>query len=435
MEFPDNGARAIGRAGAVAADPEDGLALVYNPAGLGSQMGLRFLLDSKLCMQGLLFKGTGQDSVTNDGGPFFAPAGVFSYGFGAVGPLQGLTVAIGAVGPSAVGRLSYPEDGAQRYGLISSDFFIAYYSLGVGADINDWLSVGLTGQLLHGTASFSQAVWSGFGRGTDPDFDTVVNIDVTSGFIPTGVFGITVRPIESLALGLSYRPKLRFTAEGDLVSQLPESPEVLAAAPKQVGKGAELLLTFPHVIRLGAEWSGIDHLAIEVDLVYEGWSAFEAIEVRPKNVVIESNVGDPTPLEDIVLQKDFNDAWSVRLGADYNLVSDRLVVRGGYLYESSAIPDKSISVDFANWGRHAVSIGASLTLFGVIVDVAYAHHFIPTKEIDHSAVMQVTTPPLADPQSLPVPEQSVVGNGYYSATLDVISLAVRVPWDDLRSEF
>ena len=34
MEYPDNGTIAIGRGGAHAANPEDGLAFQYNPAGL-----------------------------------------------------------------------------------------------------------------------------------------------------------------------------------------------------------------------------------------------------------------------------------------------------------------------------------------------------------------------------------------------------------------
>ncbi len=144
-----------------------------------------------------------------------------------MGPLSALTVALGFNTPSAIGKETYPgthpptpplppDQAGQRYALMSSDFFIIYYSAAVAASYKDWLSAGVTFQLVHGTAKFSQAVWSGPAMGTDPTNDSIANIDVTSGWIPTAVFGVTVRPIPKLALGLSYRPRVDFNASGTL---------------------------------------------------------------------------------------------------------------------------------------------------------------------------------------------------------------------------
>src|SRR4051812_567452 len=133
IEHPDLGTVALGRAGAYAADPVDGYALQYNPAGFAKQRGLRVTFDSSFNWQGLTFTPVGGAqsplaSASNDAGPFWEPGGAISYGLGPVGPLSGLTFALGVVGPSAVGKESFPANGPQRYALISSDFFIAYYS-------------------------------------------------------------------------------------------------------------------------------------------------------------------------------------------------------------------------------------------------------------------------------------------------------------------
>lgn len=48
IEYPDNGTLAIGRGGAYAANPEDGLAFQYNPAGLAQQRGPRLTLDARM---------------------------------------------------------------------------------------------------------------------------------------------------------------------------------------------------------------------------------------------------------------------------------------------------------------------------------------------------------------------------------------------------
>src|SRR4051812_26409001 len=149
IEHPDVGTVAIGRGGAYAADPDGGLALQYNPAGLAAQGGLRATLDGTVAWQRLTFTPTGGGgaAVSNGAAPFVAPAMVASFGLGPTGPLEGLTFALGATGPSAIGRQSYPAGGAQRYALIDSDTTIVYWSAAVAAAFTRWLAAGVTLQL------------------------------------------------------------------------------------------------------------------------------------------------------------------------------------------------------------------------------------------------------------------------------------------------
>src|SRR5262249_50686746 len=74
VEHPDVGITAIGRAGAYAADPVDGFAMQYNPAGFASQKGLRVTFDSSFAWQGLTFASSAPSatpvaSVSNSAGP------------------------------------------------------------------------------------------------------------------------------------------------------------------------------------------------------------------------------------------------------------------------------------------------------------------------------------------------------------------------------
>ena len=145
IEHPDIGAIAIGRGGAYAAAPTDGLAMQYNPAGFASQHGLHLTLDANLGWQQLSFApATGGATVSNSAGPFLVGAPIASYGFGRVGPLSALTVALGFTTPSAIGKQTYPgthppmmplppEQAGQRYALMSSDYFIIYYSAAIAA--------------------------------------------------------------------------------------------------------------------------------------------------------------------------------------------------------------------------------------------------------------------------------------------------------------
>lgn len=426
VEHPDVGTVALGRGGAYAAEPDGGLALEYNPAGFGRQAGLRATVDGSLAWQRLTFApADGSPPVSNGAGPFRAPAAVVSWGAGALGPLAGLTFALGVAGPSAIGKLAYPADGAQRYALISSDTSIAYWSAAVAAAFNRWLAAGVTLQLVKGTARFTQAVWSGDAAGTNPAEDAIAHVDVTSGFIPTAVLGITARPTDRVAVGVSYRPRFTFDASGTLTTDLPASARAIGA--HQVGTDTGFSLPMPDVVRAGVLVRPRARWLVEVDVVLERWSALSALELEPHGITLVSdNLGTSKPLPNIVFQKNFEDAFSVRVGGEHELVPGRLAVRAGYLHETSAVPLASTSVDFPNWDRDVVALGASVAIppTPVTLDVAYAHHVLPTRAVSASAITQVVTPCLTPGCSDPAP--TTVGNGTYSASLDVLWVSLRM---------
>jgi long-subunit fatty acid transport protein len=425
LEHPDVGTIPLGRGGAYAAEPDGGLALEYNPAGFARQDGLRATLDANLAWQGLTFTpADGLPAVSNGAPPFVAPAFVASYGLGPVGPLAGLTFAAGVTGPSAIGRLQYPASGAQRYALISTDTQIAYWSAAVAAAFNRWLAAGVTFQLVQGQARFTQAVWSGDSPGTNPAGDTLARVDVSSGLIPTAVLGVTVRPHERVAVGVSWRRGFTFDASGSLTTALP--PAALAIGAHQVGTDTEFTLPLPDVFRLGVAARMKGNLLCELDVVYERWSTLRSLALLPHGIVIASdNLGTSKPLPDIVFQKNFDDAASVRLGVERELVPGRLTGRLGVLGETSAVPLASTSVDFPNWTRTAVAVGASIPLSRTsTLDVAYAHHFLPTRTVTASGITQVVTPCLTPGCIDPAP--TVVGNGTYAASLDVVSVSVHL---------
>jgi long-subunit fatty acid transport protein len=426
VEHPDVGTVALGRGGAYAADPDGGLAIVYNPAGLARQVGLRATLDGSLSWQRLTFApDDGSPAVSNGAPPFVEPAAVVSYGLGAVGPLQGLAFALGVTGPSAIGNLEYPATGAQRYALVSSDTQIAYWSAAVAAAFNRWLALGATLQLVQGTARFTQAVWSGDSAGTNPAEDALAHVDVSSGVIPTAILGVTARPSDRVAVGVSWRPGFTFDASGSLTTDLPAAARAIGA--RQIGTGVGFTLPLPDVVRAGVLVRPRPRWLVEADVVWERWSTLQSITLPVHGIVIESdNLGTSKPLPDIAFPKGFDDAFSVRLGGEHDLVPGRLAVRAGVLHETSAVPLASTSVDFPNWERDVVTLGASIVIprAPVTLDLAYAHHFLPTRTVTASGIAQIVTPCLTPGCTDPAP--TVVGNGTYAASLDVLSASLRL---------
>jgi long-subunit fatty acid transport protein len=442
MEYPDNGTVATGRAGANAANPDDALAFQYNPAGLAQviQRGWHLNLDARWAAQAVKFTSAtpGTSSVENSAPPFFAPAGSVSYGFGKVGPLSDLTVALGATGPSAIGKSQYPVDGAQRYALDSTDYFIAYYSAAIAAGWKrgDFSArVGFTGQLVQGQAKFIQAVWSGFGQydqgknqPTDTSNDSMATFSGSSGVIPSCVAGISISPIRDLDIGVSYRPRIDFDAPGTLDIKLSKTAENISAKPDS--NSASLKLSLAAMLRAGVAWRVTPRVRVELDGVWEQWSSMKEIRIATHNINITSTVAKPVPLPDVVFPHNMEDTMSVRLGTDVTVIDDMLTVRAGYAFETSAVPSAFVSIDFPNWQRHIAAVGASVRIWGAWLDLAYAHHFVETQHVTNSQVMNQVSPKLSGiPESVP----SVVGNGTYEAALDVFSVSLRLPFDELTT--
>lgn len=434
IEYPDNGTVAIGRGGAWAANPSDGLAFQYNPAGLAQQRGWNLTLDARLANQQIKFTSTSikGEPAQNSAPPFLSPSAAVSYGLGKLGPLSEFTIALGATGPSSIGISNWPQTGVQRYALRNTDYFIGFYSLALAGGIGDWLRFGVTGQIAQGSAKFNQAVWSDTFTGENPQVDTDATFSGKNSGQPTGVIGITVLPTPQWAIGLSWRPALHFAAPGTLVTV---PPDAVKGDAKQVGDKAELRLAFADIVRLGVLHKPKPGWEVEANVVYERWSVLQEIRVHTLDVTVVPTA-DPTQstkVPDIVFPHNFRDTVSLRLGGEHEIMPDRLTLRAGYIYETSAVPSEYVSVDFANWGRNVASVGASLRAFGASLDLAFAHHFIETQVVTDSKVEQKLTPPLYSFMTSPKP--MIVGNGTYQASLDVVSLSLQVPFGSLKAGF
>jgi long-chain fatty acid transport protein len=111
-----------------------------------------------------------------------------------------------------------------------------------------------------------------------------------------------------------------------------------------------------------------------------------------------------------------NDSFSAHLGGEFDAIEKRLTVRAGYLFESSAVPDKTLTVLTPDGTKHLVAVGASLRLGSVRLDAAYAHVFQGDRTVTNSQSLQLN--PIQP--SLAVP----VGNGKYAVSTDILALGI-----------
>ena len=113
-------------------------------------------------------------------------------------------------------------------------------------------------------------------------------------------------------------------------------------------------------------------LDIDIELAgtYEMWSAMTHLPLRIEGLAM-SGGGEATPFDPIVMPKDRQDAYSIRLGTEWRLLQNTLSLSAGGYYESSAIPNETLTVDTLDADKYGAGLGIAYQLGNINLELAY----------------------------------------------------------------
>ena len=419
MFLPARGARALGVAGSLTAGVDDGSALYCNPAGLADITGVSTLVDV-----GLVLQRVGYDRVDSGGNPLMHVDGDMD-----VLPIPTvvvtwkprgeprLTVA-GGVWTPYLGIDSWPETGPQRYSNVTlKGSLLAVPELAAAFRINDRLAIGLGVQDM--IVSFrSRVALSACSElncaPEDPGFDALTELRTSSSFTPSAIAGATL-DLGPVRAGVAVQLPFFVRTTGTARSRLPTDPQFVNAA--QVGDQVSLDFDLPLELRLGAAAHPVPALAVELGVDYEAWSMQKQIAIQAHAIAIEGVPGVGSyALDRMTISRDLRDTFAVHAGAEWQAIPHTLVVRAGYLLETSATPDRTASVLSPDGLHNLVSAGVGVPVGQLRFDLGYGHLFTRDRTVSDSAALQLNPiqPALA----------VAVGNGRYTVATDIVSVGV-----------
>jgi long-subunit fatty acid transport protein len=451
LGVPDLGAQSLGQGSATVAAPDDLSAVYFNPASLAWTGGVRLQLEGRavqhlVSFQRLDDKGANPDkfaAVSNAGAARLSPL-VFVGMRLKLGQVP-LAVALGGYPATGYSGYRFPDSSAlkaslgtcptcqtkveeataQRYSLISSDSSSYTVALALAAQVTPWLSVGAALQNTMVQVATRQAIAANpFAPGEFLGYDAVLAVNASDWFTPSGVVGASAT-LGDWRLGASFQLPADVHATGTLGVEVPTVLETLGATV--TGNSTAVEMHLPWIARAGARWV---RPAVEAELAftYDAWSRYREVTFMPKDVAFEVR-GSTVTLPDIHLIKGMKDSQSLRAGAVVRpgtLFSvsalDWLAVRFGALGETSAVPEERTSVDQAHWERLSVSAGLGARWDRFELTLSGAHFFQPDRQVRASAV------------TLPAPLRTedaprAIGNGDFSAQVDLAELAIAVHFD------
>ena len=388
------------------------------------------------------FDGVG--AINNQAGVQPIPRLMLSFNTDSIG-LDGIAIGAYFFAPNN-GDYAFGEDTPTRYTLIDRDLLELYYGIAAAYRFGDWIAVGAGLQFV--TAGLNQQVRLSADQSSneDPDYDIQVHITGQQDFIPSGNFGIWTNPGKLLGIGdLEFAGSVQLArtvkATGPITLAFGQrlqdefiTPGVISIDATGATATAEFeLAPFYRVgTRYGNDLGGGLSFDVEADFVYEAWSTYDHVFLATNGVVVDFNPGDDvagTELAPTVQPKDWEDAWSARLGGTVGLFDKALEIHAGGFYETSAIPKETYSVELVDGEKIGTGIGVSGKLFGVRVDVGYMHVFVFDRTIGQESI--VYNGASGDSILLNADPRTRVAMGKYSSGFDMLNVAVNVGFDEM----
>ncbi|MCC6214194.1 MAG: outer membrane protein transport protein [Polyangiaceae bacterium] len=446
LYFSDRGVRPLGRGGAFVAGADDGGAVTYNPAGLafaGNQLLADFswLQYSSTYQRKTIVRqvdpNTGQPTgfesiqtfpeVEGTSPVLPIPTLVYSH------PIGDLVVAPAVWAPYAA-ITSYPErvggqPAPQRYSLITLDgSALAVGGLYAAYRFGETLAIGAGVEALAGyfqtSVAFSACVPDRFLCAPEqPDYDAYSQLRVGPIVAPSGILGATWVASDALRVGASFHLPSWIDAPATVDVRLPTASVFDGA--RQDGNRGRVAFELPWIARAGVEVRPAEALRVEAAFVYEAWSVHDSIRLEPEGVALLNVQAFPErySVAPIELPRGFQDAWSVRVGAEYGfeLEGYRLVSRAGVNYEKSAIPPEYLSVTTVDLDKVTLAIGGGLHIGRWRFDAVVGQVLGAPQKVDprRAAIAQVN-PVQANPSENP----NIVNGGSYGANAGVFGVGL-----------
>jgi long-chain fatty acid transport protein len=426
------------------AGADDLHAATYNPAGL-YDAGMQFLVDasyvhfsSEYTRKAIGYQNdpntgatVGEIPVTYDpvqGSAPFLPIPTLGFSFV---PHEKVVVGVSVWAPYA-GIATYPDTvngkpAPQRYSLLSLEGSVlavagAYVAYAPTPTLRIGGGIEILGGTFRSTVVFSGCVPDKFFCAPEQQsWDVLAELNVGPIIAPSGNLGVTWIPHPKVRVGLSGHLPFWVRSSGTIKTRLPSAAPFASA--KQEGDAADVGFELPWNVRAGVEARPMDNLRMEAALSYEDWGVHDSIRVDPKGVALKNVVGFPETyyIPSVNLPRNFQGAFAVRLGAEYSVPVGKMQIdaRAGLGFETSAVPNEYLSVLTIDSNKLTPSIGGSLHLGNVRLDLVVAHSIMFSQDVDpKEAKIAQVSPVVANP----APKPDIINGGNYSASATVIGL-------------
>jgi len=345
----EQGAAAMGRANAFAAQADDPTALFYNPAGIGQLSGTQFSLGTTLITPATTFDNTNSGASTDTSAALFYPPTLYIV----KDMRQDLHIGLGIFTPFGLST-EWPSDWEGRYVTTFSEINTYYLNPNIAWSPSEGFHLAAGLSYVPSSVTLS----SKLDLAPAPDGDLEIEGDGDG-------WGYNVAALAELpantSLGISFRSAVEIKYSGDATF----SPSALGLT-----EPIDSSLTLPPILTVGVANRSFDALTLEADVQWVGWSQTTA-------TIDFASLPDATPIDD------WEDSYSLRLGGEHE--RGPVSLRVGYAYDMTPIPPDKIDPSLPDSDKHTFAVGGGYNVGNATFDLAYMFITSRDRGVDNSA--------------------------------------------------
>ena len=379
----EHGACSMARGGTGVASPcADGSTINFNPSGIAGINGMLIGIG----VTGILAKGSFTDDMTLgkaelQNGIIPVPHAYFGYGIN-----DKLAAGFGFFVPYGLGTI-WEDTFEGRFNGYDNDLQSLYFQPTLAYKINDKIQIGAGFDYVLASLKLTQRVDLSVvpAPAPAPAGLTLGNLGVPfhtdganaalSAHGATGMggnFGITIKPVEGFSIGARFLTKVKLDYEGDADFEavatgltipggnpfgVPAGTPLDALLLPELGEGGQLgdqgvstSITMPAQATVGVAFDVSPSLMMLVDYQWMQWSVFNTLELTFANQT-----------ESRLVHELYEDTHAIRTGFDWH-GSDKLSVRGGYLFHTAAAPPETVTPLLPEGARNEFTGGFGIRL-------------------------------------------------------------------------
>jgi long-chain fatty acid transport protein len=264
----------------------------------------------------------------------------------------------------------------------------------VSFKLGDKLTLGLGLDVMWSSLTLKQFYpWLVFPNSTGAEPDGNIKAD-GDGWAVGGNVGLTWSITEHQRIAVTYRSPMTVDYKGDfeIDNITPTAAFLGATAHSDFGTK----IGFPSVVSVGYGIELTDKIRLETDVEWVEFSRFKSLDL---------NVGNNAfLLPSSKIPQNWKDTFTVGIGGDWRF-ADHWVVRAGYQFYQSPVPDSTFSPTIPDADQHVFTFGLGYNYKRHSLEAAYGADFYGDRHIRNN--------------------QNPAFNGDYEITVHLFSLAYR----------
>jgi long-chain fatty acid transport protein len=373
----EQGAAAMGMAGAFTAKADDPSAIFYNPAGISQLEGTQISIGVTSIPLNCTMEDPYGRTWESEDQVFWIPNMYLTHKLN-----EKWDLGLGLFAPYGLGMdWSGEKDFVYRHLVRDVKVEAIYVSPVVSYRLNDQWSIAAGALWVQSKVRYKAAIdMTGIAAALSQAMGTTITLDdsemTLKGDNENGDWGFNVGlhgKINRLHLGLSYRNEVACGYDGNATFFVPESGYgstvdsiINGYFPDTKGRTE---ITMPQTVSVGIGYDVTGKLYAEFDVLWTGWSSYETLDID----------FEYEGLTDVSQIKEWKDVMSYRLGMHYQAM-DQMAVFGGVYYDKTPIPDKTLDPILPDADRYSFQIGAEYDFGCLNLQGAYMYLHLKDRE-------------------------------------------------------